>query len=85
MERFQCVSHLENGLDIKTAGEFVREAIRCTSKITIRNGGRKGDAKLIFNVMSLGIQKGDVLNIELEGENEKEDASALMTYMETNL
>ena len=23
MERFQCVSHLENGLDIKTAGEFV--------------------------------------------------------------
>jgi phosphotransferase system HPr-like phosphotransfer protein len=35
--------------------------------------------------MSLGIQKGDVLNMELEGENEKEDASALMTYMETNL
>jgi len=85
MERFQCVSHLENGLDIKAAGDFVREAIKCTSKITIRNGGRKGDAKLIFNVMSLGIQKGDILKMELEGENEKEDASSLMTYMETHL
>ena len=67
MERFQCVSHLENGLDIKTAGEFVREAIRCTSKITIRNGGRKGDAKLIFNVMSLGIRKGDVRPYDVYG------------------
>ena len=27
MVRFQCVSSLENGLDIKRAGEFVKEAI----------------------------------------------------------
>ena len=85
MERFQCISHLENGLDIRAAGEFIKEAIKCTSKITIRNGGKKGDAKLISNVMSLGIQKGDTLEMELEGENEKEDASSLMTYMETHL
>lgn len=85
MERFQCISHLENGLDIRAAGEFVREAIKCTGKVSIRNGGRRGDAKLIFNVMSLGIQKGDTLEMEVAGENEKEDASALKMYMEAHL
>ena len=85
MERFQSISHLENGLDIKTAGDFVKEAIKCTSKVSIRNGARRGDAKLIFNVMSLNIQKEDVLELELEGDHEKEDAASLMSYMETHL
>ena len=58
MVRFQCVSSLENGLDIKRAGEFVKEAIHSGGKVTVRNGARKGDAKLIFNVMSLNIKKG---------------------------
>ena len=48
MVRFQCVSSLENGLDIKRAGEFVKEAIHSGGKVTVRNGARKGDAKLIF-------------------------------------
>ena len=85
MERIQITSRLENGLDIKAAGEFVKEAIKCTSKVSIRNGARRGDAKLIFNVMSLNIQKGDVLELELEGDHEKEDAASLMSYLETHL
>ena len=52
MVRFQCVSSLENGLDIKRAGEFVKEAIHSGGKVTVRNGARKGDAKLIFNGIS---------------------------------
>jgi phosphotransferase system HPr-like phosphotransfer protein len=35
--------------------------------------------------MSLNIQKGDVLELELEGDHEKEDAASLMSYMETHL
>ena len=44
---FHFTSHLENGLDIKKAGEFVKEAIKCTGKVMIRNGEKNGDAKLI--------------------------------------
>ena len=77
MVRFQVVSSLENGLDIKRAGEFVKEAIRCGEKVTIRNGARQGDARLIFNVMSL--------NIRVEGENEKEEASFLEKYVREHL
>ena len=85
MARFQCVSSLENGLDIKRAGEFVKEAIHSGGKVTVRNGARKGDAKLIFNVMSLNIKKGDLLEFSIEGENEREDAVSLEKYVRENL
>ena len=73
MVRFQCVSSLENGLDISGG------------KVTVRNGARKGDAKLIFNVMSLNIKKGDLLEFSIEGENEREDAVSLEKYVRENL
>ena len=85
MVRFQVVSSLENGLDIKRAGEFVKEAIRCGEKVTIRNGAKQGDARLIFNVMSLNIRKGDTLEFVVEGENEKEEASSLEKYVREHL
>ena len=85
MERIQITSRLENGLDIKAAGEFVKEAIKCSGKVTIRNGSRHGDAKLIFNVMSLNIRKGDTLEFLVEGENEKEEASSLEKYVREHL
>ena len=85
MERIQITSRLENGLDIKAAGEFVKEAIKCSGKVTIRNGSRHGYAKLIFNVMSLNIRKGDELEIEVIGENEKEDAAVMEKYIKEHL
>ena len=78
---FHFTSHLENGLDIKTAGEFVKEAIKCSGRVTIRNGEKNGDAKLIFNVMSLNIRYGDVVEIRVEGDREKEDAASLEKYV----
>ena len=82
MERFHFTSRLANGMDIKTAGGFVKEAIRCSGKVTIRNGARTGDAKLIFNVMSLNIKEGDVIEIEINGGNEAEDAASLKKFAE---
>ena len=77
---FHFTSHLENGLDIKTAGEFVKEAIKCSGRVTIRNGEKNGDAKLIFNVMSLNIKPGDVVEIAVEGDSEADDAAIMEQY-----
>ena len=85
MERFQYVSTLEGGLDIKRAGEFVREVIQSGSKVTVRNGNKRGDAKLIFNIMSLNIKKGDRLEFTVEGENEAEKALSLREYVSLHL
>ena len=84
MEKFQFSCRNENGMDVKTAGEFVKEAIKCGGKVTIRNGSKQGDAKLIFNVMSLNIRKGDCIEIDIDGGDEKEDAASLKNYIEEN-
>jgi len=80
VESFKFTVNLEYGLDIKTAGEFVKEAIKCSGKVAVRNGSRQGDAKLIFNVMSLNIKNGDIIEITVDGGNEKEDAERLKQY-----
>lgn len=85
MIRFQVVAGLEKGLDIRKAGELVKEAIQYKEKITILNGSKTGDAKLIFNVMSLNIKKGDRLTVTVEGEKEEEAARSLEKYMRENL
>lgn len=85
MERFQYVSTLEGGLDIKGAGDFVKEVIQSGSKVTVRNGNKRGDAKLIFNIMSLNIKKGDCLEFTVEGENEAEKALFLKEYVSEHL
>ena len=85
MERFQYISTLEGGLDIKGAGDFVKEVIQSGSKVTVRNGNKRGDAKLIFNILSLNIKKGDCLEFTVEGENETEKALFLKEYVSEHL
>ena len=77
---FHFTSRFENGLDIRRAGKFVKEAIKCSSKVSIRNGEKHGDAKLIFNVMSLNIKPGDVVEIAVEGDSEAYDAAMMEQY-----
>ena len=83
MERIQFTSCMTKGLSISLAGEFVEEAIKCSGKVTLRNGSRQGDAKLIFNVMSLNIKEGDRIEIEIVGGRE-EEAASLRKFVEEN-
>ena len=85
MVKFQHRSGLEYGLDIKTAGELVKEALKLSGKVTMRTGSRQGDAKLIFNVMSLGIKKGDLIEFSVEGDNEEAEAGALERFVREQL
>ena len=83
MERIRLTSCMTKGLSISLAGEFVEEAIKCSGKVTVRNGSRQGDAKLIFNVMSLNIKEGAHIEIEIEGGRE-EEAASLRKFVEEN-
>jgi len=38
----------EMGLHARPAGALVKEAAKCSSKVTIRKGEKSGDAKRIF-------------------------------------
>lgn len=85
MVSFQFVINDKTGLHARPAGLLVKEALKCTSRVTIRKGEKTGDAKRIFNVMGLSIKAGEEVEIIVEGNMEQEEARALQAFIKANL
>lgn len=85
MVKFTFVVNDEMGLHARPAGALVKEAVKCTSKVTMRKGEKTGDAKRIFNVMGLSVKANEEVEITVEGENEKEEAAALEAFIKENI
>ena len=83
MVKFTFTVRDEDGLQPARAGELVKEAAKCTSKVAIRRGEKTGDAKLIFNVIALSARHNDELEITVKGEREEEEAAALEAYVKS--
>ena len=75
----------EMGLHARPAGALVKEAAKCSCKVTIRKGDKTGDAKRIFNVMGLSIKSQEEVEITVEGEKEAEEAAALQAFIKENI
>lgn len=85
MVKFTFVVKDEMGLHARPAGLLVKEAAKCSGKVTIRKGEKSGDAKRIFNIMGLSVKGGEEVEIAVEGENEQEEAEALKAFVEENI
>lgn len=75
----------EMGLHARPAGLLVKEAVKCSSKVTLKKGEKTGDAKRIFNVMGLSIKSKEEVEVMVEGENEQEEAAALEAFVKENI
>ena len=85
MVKFTFTVHDEMGLHARPAGELVKEAVKCSSEVTIRKGEKTGNAKRLFNVMSLSVKGNEEVEITVEGENEQEEAAALEAFVKENI
>lgn len=85
MVKFTFVVKDELGLHARPAGALVKEAAKCSSKVTIRKGEKTGDAKRIFNVMGLSIKTNEEVEITVEGEKEQQEAAALEAFVKENI
>lgn len=78
MVKITFTVHDEMGLHARPAGELVKEAVKCSSEVTIRKGEKTGNAKRLFNVMSLNVKGNEEVEIMVEGENEQKEAEAFI-------
>ena len=85
MVTFMFTVNDEMGLHARPAGQLVKEAAKCTCKVTIRKGEKIGDAKRIFNVMALSIKANEDVEMIVEGEKEVEEAVVLERYIKENI
>lgn len=66
------------GLHARPAVQFVKEAKKFNSKITVCKDGEFGDAKMLLQVLALDVQCGDEIVIKAEGEDAEEAIKALI-------
>lgn len=85
MVKFTFTVKDEMGLHARPAGLLVKEAAKCTSKVTVKKGDKSGDAKRIFNLMGLSIKNGEEVEVMVEGEKEQEEAAALEAFIAENI
>lgn len=85
MVKFTFTVKDEMGLHARPAGLLVKEAAKCSSKVTLKKGEKTGDAKRIFNVMGLSVKGGEEVEIIVEGEKEQEEAAVLEAFVAENV
>jgi phosphocarrier protein len=60
------------GLHARPASVFVQAANEFKSNIFVEKNGKKVLVKSILGVLSLGAEKGAIISVEIEGEDEQE-------------
>ena len=70
------------GLHAKPASLFVQKANNFKSEIYIKKDAPRVNAKSIMGVMILAVQKGDEIQIEANGDDEKKAVEQLKQLIE---
>ncbi|MGN1148496.1 MAG: HPr family phosphocarrier protein [Lachnospiraceae bacterium] len=75
--------NLENGLEATPAAMLVQVASRYESKIYVASadGAVRVNAKSIMGMMSLGLNAGECVVVEAEGDDEKEAVDNINKYL----
>lgn len=85
MKSFTYTVQDELGLHARPAGMLAKAAAGYKSVIMIDNGTKKADAKRLMAIMGMGIKKGAVVTVTVEGEDEDTAAAAIEEFFKTNL
>jgi len=85
MVEFKHVLVGDEGLHARPAGHFVKKAQGYAEKITVTKNGKSIDAKRLFSIINLQINKGDEITITVEGGNEAAVAEEMKNYCVSEL
>lgn len=70
-----------NGLHTRPAAQFVKEAKKFISEISIIYNGKTVNAKSLFKIQTLGLIQGSIITLLAEGEDEEQAIKHLSTIM----
>jgi phosphocarrier protein len=67
----------KTGLHARPAAVLVQTANKYKSEIIVEKDGRRASAKNAFELLSLAVESGAVVTVEIEGSDEREAMKAL--------
>ena len=71
-----------NGLHARPAAELAAMAKRYKSNITLIAGSKEANAKSIISLLTLGLKKGSLINLKIEGEDSEDAMHEVTTFFE---
>ncbi|WP_461206398.1 HPr family phosphocarrier protein [Clostridium sp. DL1XJH146] len=71
----------ETGLHARPASLFISEAMKFKSNITLVKEGKAANGKSMLNVLSLGLNRGAVITIKAEGDDEQLAVEKLVDFI----
>lgn len=71
----------EHGLHARPAGVFVKKASEFKSTVSVQAPKGTVNGKSLMSLMSLGLNKGDEINLIVTGEDEVQALQALETLL----
>lgn len=74
----------EVGLHARPASLFVQKAKQFTSEIRVKCGETMANAKSIMSILTLGVNRGSVITIYAQGDDEDQALADLVALVESN-
>ena len=62
----------QGGLEARSTAELVQVAVKFESRVYIESGTKKVNAKSIMGMMSLELERGDVIVVSADGQDEEQ-------------
>lgn len=78
---FQHTIQDPNGIHARTAAGILKEAAKYESKIMMTRGGMTVEASDVIGLMGLRANCGQMVEVRVEGPDEKEAEAGLKAYM----
>lgn len=82
MKNFSYMIKDELGIHARPAGLLVKEAKKYECNITIKKEDKAADMTRLMMVMALGVKKGDIVIVAVDGEQEDVVATNLAMFFE---
>ena len=84
MKSFEYIIRDELGIHARPAGLLAKKAKEYDCEITVTRDGKSVSATKLMALMSLGVKYGDMVKIEIEGEDEEKACAELKDFFEEN-
>lgn len=75
----------KSGIHARPASELAKVAMKCRSDVFIVSGDKKINPKSVLNLMAAVIRCGTEIEVQCEGETEKEDLRTLVDFISSGL
>lgn len=84
MKKFEYIIRDNLGIHARPAGLLAKEAKKYNSKIFISSKGKKAEATRLIAVMGMAVKCGDIVEIEIDGNDEEKAFAEMKAFFEEN-